>query len=846
MNIANLLLRITGDNDDAKRSLHEIAAELKSFASEDAEARIKLAGVDNAKRELDGLERSLTLVGQRDVTARVKVKIDKERDVIGGLRRELEHSLAGGVGARAIGDIIGDIGRAGTRVAALGEEAGGVFARLSGGAASLASNLGSTLVGAIGQVVLQLGLLIGAAVLLIPIISAVLGVIAALAAGLIAAAAGLAALAIAFGGVLIPALAVGIALVVRLAGAFKALSDQQKKAKQNAQELKDAQEQHSAAVRNAEQANQRVIEAETEARKAQRDSVLEVQSAELALAESRLGITDAQIRLERAKENLKELKGEAREAGPAFERLFNQFQNVAQMSPSDLAAATRRIGSLPGKSDSQLDIKEALQEVAHAQLGVKEAKLGEEQATNRLSDAQEKQNAFVRQGIRAYGPYVQALQASAEANRQVAKSAERIGEIRQKQAGDTAKYSRQELSTARELMKLWTQLKSVFERAAKPALEGVHKLISSISDLIADPKIQAALISIGEAFGYVFEQFADLLRTKEVRDTFTELAKAAARMVRVVGGDILRDFFLILLRIARYAAPELISLFRRFARFLDRLTDGEGAADRLHGGVRRVLRTFNIWLGIARAVARVIINFVKAAIGQSDHLSRNIRRVVNRFADFLDTDEGRKKVSDWLDHSITLVGRIVTGFANLIDTLNKVLGPLGKVYNFISGAAEKAGKLAFGGESVASKTQDLAGIARFRSLIASAPTQAEKDRLRATARATYPGVKFAQGGIVSQLTNAIIGDVPGQREAVVPLTAAVLSGIGAGIVEATGRAAGGRPISALPGGSPGRGDNRPIHIMLPPPVQGGTFDARDASVKLGRELEARGIGSLVG
>lgn len=849
MNIAELLLRITGDNKDAKRSLDEVARRLTEVAAKDAVAKVKLDGGAKVKAELDSLEKSLTVIGSRDVTANVKVKIDRNRGAISALRKELDLALAGGAGARAIGDIFSDITKIGTEVTKLGAEAGSAFAGFGSAAGQLASKIAGGLVSALVTLVSTIFLVIGAVVILTPVIVALAGVLAALIALVALAVAGFVALAIGFVGILIPALGVFIAIIVRVVGAFKALKDSQDKAKENAKELADAEAAHSQAVERAIEARQRVAEAETEALKSQRDAVLAVRSAELQLAESRLGITDAQIRLQRAKENLKDIKDQAREAGPAFEKLFNQFEDVGRLSPSQLAKAERRIGSLPGKNDNQLDTKEALQEVAHAQLGIKEAKLREEQATNSLADANERNNEFVREGIRAYEPYTQALKASAQANKAVAESAQNIRDVRTKQNEELKKYSKTELGVADALIKLFGKVKDIFEQAAKPALEGLIYLIDSISELLSDSGIQEAVEAIGEAFGYVFRQFGKLLRTREVRNIFRDLLNDSAQLVRIFGGDILKDFFLILLRITHTAAPELIELFRRFARFLGGLTHGKDAAENLAKGVRGVIRFAKLLGSIGKETGRIIIGFLRGATGQSERLGEWLKRNLKRFADFLNTEEGRTAVRDWLEDSINKVRDFANGFLDVYNAVKDVIGVvgdlidiLGKVGHFLGDnpvgnfISQHAGD---GGESLQKFADGVKLLKKVKDAV-SAGDYELAERLRQTGRDLgYKG--FAKGGIVTGLTRAILGDVPNEREAVIPLNATVLAGIGAGIVEST-KSGGSGSRSLFGKGSPGGGDRyfQFGDLILPEPPAGESFDARHTAAQLMRELERRG------
>src|SRR4051812_12769278 len=316
MDVANLLLRITGNNDDAQRALREVAAEAQRYAESEYQAQIKLGGVAVAKEEISSLERSLTLIGQRDVTARVRVKVDRDRNALSLLKAELEHALSGGAGARPLEHIFADISKVGASVAATATQVGGLgakvaefFGTLGEGAVGLAGKLGGALLGSIVQIIAQMLLWAVALAVLIPLVSALAGVLVGLIGSLGAAAAGFGVLLLAMGGALLPVILVMVAAFTRLFGIIKAVGTQQK-------------DQQALAEANANA--QRTL---TEAYKAQRDAVDQLNSAENAKKEADLGIPDAQLRLDRARKALKDLKGEAADAGGLFNELFKRFED---------------------------------------------------------------------------------------------------------------------------------------------------------------------------------------------------------------------------------------------------------------------------------------------------------------------------------------------------------------------------------------------------------------------------------------------------------------------------------------------------------------------------------------
>jgi hypothetical protein len=214
---ANILLRITGVNDDAKRALREVAAEAKAFEEKEYAAHIGLHGTAEAEAKLNELEASLTLLGQRNVTASVNVDVDTARAKLALLKKELAFAGRGGAGARPMQAILQDIAAVGVEIGKLAGEGVsdlGAFGKAAGEVGSDFSTLAATGGKAIGSIIasslqfLVQWVVIGAVVG--PIVLALAGVVATLAAGLAAALAGAVALGVALAALAVPVAIVGI------------------------------------------------------------------------------------------------------------------------------------------------------------------------------------------------------------------------------------------------------------------------------------------------------------------------------------------------------------------------------------------------------------------------------------------------------------------------------------------------------------------------------------------------------------------------------------------------------------------------------------------------------------
>lgn len=202
MNIANILLQITGNSDDARRDVQQTAAELAAFDSIDAEAELD---VDTAiaKAKIASLKRDIATLS--DITLDVDADTGLARAQIAALNAEL-----------AVQQQIVDA-------------AGDAFSGAGGSASDFGFAIGG-LTGKMGPLVIVVAAVAAA------IAGSLVAALVALTASLGAAVAALGALTIALGATLLPAIALGI-------GAFQRFKEQADQAGTPANRLKVAAQQ---------------------------------------------------------------------------------------------------------------------------------------------------------------------------------------------------------------------------------------------------------------------------------------------------------------------------------------------------------------------------------------------------------------------------------------------------------------------------------------------------------------------------------------------------------------------------------------------------------------------------
>lgn len=827
ISVSDILLKIAGTNEDARRALRETAAEVAAFNQVDAEVTIR-ANPKDALAKMAEVDTALTLIGKRKVSASVKVDIKDAQAKLVLLKAEMDHALKGGVGARPLSDVTNDLGALAGQIASFGGELEGIGAKgaaamdnIGAAVVSTGAKVGGSLVGGLVTIGATIGLIAVGAAVLVPIIVALTGVIVALAASLAAAAAGAAALLTSGLFALAPIAAVAGVTVLRLVGAVKALQTAEKDRLTVAKDLRTADEAHTAALKAKQDATKNLSQAEVDAAHAERDAILAVKDAQLSLDESKLGIADAAIGLERAKDKLKDLKAEA--ADTPFGDLLKKATNIdATTDQKTVEGFVSKVAGTDASTDKQLDIKQALLDVAHAQLQVKTAKESEVHATNDLSDAQERNNKFVQEGIKAYAPYVEALKQVAATDKGLTDTSNSITDIRQKAAAATSKYSKGELDAGRQILSIWTSVKDILKPAEAGATGGIVDLLKGVASLVSDPGIKEGLTGVGDAIGGIAKGFGALLQTREVKDTFAAIASSAGRLLSIIGGPIAQDFFLILLRIAHVAGPALEDLFHDFASFMDRIAHGSSDTKKLEGGVGSVVSSFRSWLSLVRAVGRAIVAVFRGGKDDGDSLVKTLTRIINKFADVYGNQEGQERLKRFFDDSFTKAAKFWTQLKDIYNVFNDLVKVVDLLAKALKGLAliTGLGPLAklIGGIS--------GGIAGGGNILHSI---------------LHPGL--AAGGFVNAPSTAGVDNVlqPLAGGEFV-LRADVVKSIGLPALNSLNSGSSFHPAMAAPAGHAGTQQDFHGDIVLPAAAGGGIGDERDAAVKFGRELKRRGRG----
>lgn len=843
MDVANLLLRITGDNAQAKRSLREIAEEVRRYAQIDAEAHLRVGGTQAALAQIDRLNTALTIVGQRDVTAKVKVKIEKERDVLAGLRRELEHSIAGGVGSRDRDSILRDIEQVGARIALLGSTGAKAMAGISQGFISFGSAVGSAVV-SLGGMGLVAGVVFVA-------LSALLGVIMALVTAFALAVGGALALATALVAVFVPILVVAIAGIMELTKVIKAAMISQADLAKQQEAVDDAVKARADATEGLAKAQRNLKDATTDAYRAWEDAVEDVDDAIRSVASAEIGLEQAHLNVDKAKNALDKLKSSAASAGVDVGRLFDKLASAGK-DPAKVDAATRGILASPSDNNDEIDFKQKILDYKQAVLGVADAEDRLSDSQRNVERTQQRKAEFIEKGIKAYGPYIAALEGVESATERLADSEDSVTAARTKQAAATKGMSDEALKLVGEIRSFIKEVKTAFGPAIDGFLKGIGGALESLGPLLSS--LSEPMGELGESLGGFLSGIAEAFSDDRFVTAFEELLEEATQFVEIAG-PAFSDFLYILLSIALAAMPLLLEGFGNLAGWLADVAKSAEKGD-LDGRVRKLVKALGEVWDLLKEMGGILVEFFKGAEDPSRELVRNLTRMARRFKEFLATDEGRAAVKKWIQDSVRLVGDLVELFKSLIPILSAIVKTINKAidgYRLLAGLVKSKQDERERGET------DERTLDNFLEVINSRKASPERkayarDQLEDMGWAKIDGEwvmrkkidgkwkvikRMAAGGIATRATFAEIGEAG--REAVIPLRQDILRSIGHGILASV--SVGAQPV--LAGAMGGGGGNTYIEkIELPPaPGHDQLGDPRVQAIKLGKELRNLGGGS---
>ncbi|MEA2551806.1 MAG: hypothetical protein QOE25_1575 [Actinomycetota bacterium] len=814
-----------------------VEARLASLNAEKASPKIEIDGGAEALAKVAEIEAALKIASGRKNTIRVQAKIETSLGEVTRLRREIEHTLAGGVGARPLGGLISDAGKAGRALEKLGEEGVTVGGRIAAGlvdAGSSAGKFASQIGGSIGSAVISGLTGIAAALVIVtgllaiagPFVLALVGALFALVAVLASAAAGIGVVAIALAAAFGP---VG-ALIAYVAFQITKVTEAQQKQKQATAALKTAVDaQHQAQARLA-QAQANASRQRLAALQAEKDATNALAGAQIALQDAKLGVEGSQLALLHAQADLKAFKDAQGSSGNS---LVGKFKDVATSKlPGVLDGVIRKGGP---EAKAALDYKDKLFAVKEALQGVKDAEQGVKDAQFNRSKAQATVNAFQTKGLRAFDGYASALDQVKAATQGLTKANGALTEADKAHDAALKSLTPAESKFAESLSKLKGIISDAFGPAADEVFAGLTDALGSVASLVEDPGVQTGLREIGRALGDMLRTLAAPLRTEGAKRDLRELIQGGVELTRDLT-PVLKDLLRLLVHIGLEALPDVKKGAKGLASSFHGFVEAELHGGRLARQIRFVLSALGSIGRLAKAALGVLIALFPEASKAGQSLVGWLTKMLDKWRKFLSTKEGQAEIVQFFRDSVTAVKQLFHAMdtvRGVLSTISDIFSGIGKVFNFIVGLVKKlppgilaamvgggAGQAAGGGGVggvLDGVTNAIPGVKALKKLF---------------------GFSFgAEGGIA---TGPVIAGEAG-HEALIPLRQDVFAKLGAMIAAAIPTPSFGSRGFQMPAGaargSSTRTTNNEIHVHT---IPGKTPDLTHAMAVIAQRLNAIG------
>lgn len=569
--------------------------------------------------------------------------------------------------------------------------------RLFGQLASGASAVGSAFGGAgvnIGPFTTALNPFTAAAILVVlGLFSQLIAAVAAVAASFAAAVAGVVSLATAFAAALGPAILIIVATISRLASIFQVLKaqdaaaqDQAQKSAQGHRAATQAAQQRADAAENLARAEADLGRAASQAYRDMADAAEKARDAVTSLARAELSREQAALGLERAKLDLKQYREELGLVGDDIAKAFDKFTNV-RFDPKRLNSELAKIKTPGGGSldeDAELKLKELILSIKDARLRQKEATDGVSDAQTNLTRATQDYNKYIKDGIAANPGYIAALRARTDAQKALTRAQQDTGVDASvaKAATGFAKLSAAEqklLGVIKQVRDIW---KTLFSGATNSLISAAADVLKQISDAMAP--LKPLFDRSGAAMAGAFQSLATVLTPKLV-----DLIESFSGTLDKLGAPVVNGIAAIakiFINLAKAALPFLVPAFEAIAGWLTDIANKSANMKGLNDLVAFFMDNLRDWIDLIKAVGAVLLAAFKPASDEGQNLVRWLTDILNKFAAFLNTKEGRQEVIDFFKNSVQFAKDFLTALGFIV----KVIILIGTTTTTIINGAVKA------------------------------------------------------------------------------------------------------------------------------------------------------------
>lgn len=482
-----------------------------------------------------------------------------------------------------------------------------------------------------------------------------------------------------------------------------AVRNLQRAIENQAQTEADSDRQIAEARRSRQQAIQDLASAEQSAYREMQDAAERARDAELSLQRARLSREEANLGLKEAIKNLKDFRKQTGTAANALDGMFTKFSNVN--FKGNTANIVGQIEAATGKSfsgDKELELQRLVLAVKDARLRQKEATDGVGDSQRELNRAQEDNNKFLRDGIKASDNYKAALErvrdarkavtdaertasrAEVAAARQVADARRNIGRVETARAFEvqnqqlTNSQSKVDALNAseRHLLDTVTRLKTAMGTAFGPSTTAILDGIAGGLDKVEGPMktLQPMWTRLGQAIGTGIQNLAAALTSPQMLGFWKTFAGGAVRAIPSVI-SILTSLLTLFLQFTSSALPYFIVLLQDLATGLTDAANNGGGFSGMFQAAKPIIDA--VWR-IFKAFVGIFLGFVKAGAGQGGSLLDTFAGWAEKISAFVNSAQGTKEIQDFLATVLPLArsfGRFLFALVGFFLRLGEAAAP---------------------------------------------------------------------------------------------------------------------------------------------------------------------------
>lgn len=226
---------------------------------------------------------------------------------------------------------------------------------------------------------------------------------------------------------------------------------------------------------------------------------------------------------------------------------------------------------------------------------------------------------------------------------------------------------------------------------AQPVERGALAAVRRLQNLNIGRILSGPLQRYARGAGNAIQQLGRIVFQPRVAREWADIISRSAKLLpdlgRVAGG-----VFRILSNIADAAMPFLVRAVDGFADGVRSITRQTDHVKQLRGVIAQMVRNLDTWLDLIKAISTFFIGFVRAVAPDGRKLVEWLAQGAQALSDWTNSEEGRKRIREFLSRVLPLFQQLVTLIARVIvvllllgEAMAPVFEPVVAALNFVLG-----------------------------------------------------------------------------------------------------------------------------------------------------------------